>query len=124
MGRRNKILIVVLCILLVGTIYFFVDPMKHSVLPKCIVYTLTGYKCPGCGSQRMLHAIMHGDFIGAFKANAFLFCMLPFLAGYCYLEIYHDKHERFYDFFTTGKVVGAILVLVAIWTVVRNLWGM
>ena len=36
------------------------DPADHTPLPKCLLKTVTGYDCPGCGAQRALHALLHG----------------------------------------------------------------
>jgi len=45
----------------------------------CPFRALTGFACPGCGSARGLHALAHGDLVGAFKFNPFLVVALPFL---------------------------------------------
>lgn len=40
-----------------------------NVLPHCPFKTLTGWDCPGCGSTRMLYAILHCDLAGASVAS-------------------------------------------------------
>lgn len=39
---------------------------------------LTGYDCPGCGSQRALHALLHGD-INAFAYNPLFIIAIPYV---------------------------------------------
>lgn len=51
-----------------------------SLFPPCLFRTLTGLYCPGCGITRMLHALVHGDFVRAFGMNAMVLAMLPALA--------------------------------------------
>lgn len=46
----------------------------------CLSYDLTGYYCPGCGSGRMVHALVEGQFFAAFAYNPVFFFLLP-LAG-------------------------------------------
>ncbi|WP_239018698.1 DUF2752 domain-containing protein [Sphingobacterium corticibacterium] len=60
-------------------IYYTYDPAAHGWFPRCPFKTLTGLDCPGCGSQRAVHAILHGDFEGAFRYNALLFPFIPYL---------------------------------------------
>ena len=55
-----------------AAVYFFFDPNTEGVFPKCAFYVLTGWKCPGCGSQRALHALLHGDITGAFHMNMWI----------------------------------------------------
>jgi len=40
---------------------------------------LTGFQCPGCGSTRALHQLMHGHLINAFTLNPLFLISLPFL---------------------------------------------
>ncbi|MBR6580673.1 MAG: DUF2752 domain-containing protein [Ruminococcus sp.] len=42
----------------------------------CMLYTLTGILCPGCGNTRSARAILNGDFLLAVRNNA----SLPFIA--------------------------------------------
>lgn len=57
-----------------------VDPNAHgSPLPPCPLRTLTGLYCPGCGSTRALHDLLHGDIAGALAMNPLLVVALPVL---------------------------------------------
>jgi len=60
-------------------IYYTYDPAAHSWFPRCPFKALTGLDCPGCGSQRAVHAILHGDFREAFRYNALLLPFIPYL---------------------------------------------
>jgi hypothetical protein len=40
---------------------------------------LTGFLCPGCGSTRAMHQILHGHVVAAFMLNPLLLLALPFL---------------------------------------------
>jgi hypothetical protein len=59
-----------------------VDPFAAgNGLPPCPLYALTGLYCPGCGSTRCLHALLHGDLALAFAMNPLLLATLPLLAA-------------------------------------------
>ena len=45
--------------LALAVLYFRLDPAQHP-FPRCPVNWLTGRHCPGCGTQRALHALLHG----------------------------------------------------------------
>ncbi len=63
-----------------GTVYLFIfEPGRSGFFPACPFRTLTGFTCPGCGSTRGLHRLLHGDVIGAFEFNPLLILSLPFL---------------------------------------------
>ena len=40
---------------------FFLDPATDAVFPSCPLYWLTGWYCPGCGTLRAMHALLHGQ---------------------------------------------------------------
>ena len=54
-------------------------PQTQPWLPRCVVHSLTGLHCPGCGSTRAVYALLHGDVIGAVRQNALIAAVLPWL---------------------------------------------
>ncbi len=57
------------------------DPSaSDSVLPPCPFHAVTGLFCPGCGSTRTLHALLHGDLMQALAMNPLLVVAIPLLA--------------------------------------------
>lgn len=57
-----------------------IDPYApDSVLPPCLFHVITGWFCPGCGSTRALHALLHGRLGTALEMNPLLVVSLPLL---------------------------------------------
>ena len=54
-----------------------VDPNKAGHYPTCPVRMLLGIDCPGCGSLRTIHALLHGEFVVALDRNALLVLAIP-----------------------------------------------
>lgn len=54
-------------------VLFFFDPARGGFYPRCMFHTLTGLQCPGCGSLRALHALLHGQVRRAIAFNPLLF---------------------------------------------------
>jgi hypothetical protein len=53
-----------------------VDPAQvHG--PVCPFLALTGLYCPGCGTLRCLHALLHGDLRAAAGYNVLTLLLLP-----------------------------------------------
>lgn len=75
----RKLLKLLSLIIAVGLIYFMVDPAASVFVPKCPVKLMTGWDCPSCGSQRFLHALLHGRVIEAFSYNIFFIFAFPYL---------------------------------------------
>ncbi|MGB0135246.1 DUF2752 domain-containing protein [Dokdonella sp.] len=54
----------------VAVMLMLLDPFAAgSILPSCPFHALTGLFCPGCGTTRALHAVLHGSFLLAFSMN-------------------------------------------------------
>ncbi len=47
--------------------------------PICPFRFLTGLTCPGCGTTRALHQILHGHIFTAFTLNPLLLIAIPFM---------------------------------------------
>ena len=61
--------------------YLLLDPARHACFPPCPLYAMTGWYCPGCGSQRALHQLLHGHFGLALRYNALFVMSIPTLLG-------------------------------------------
>jgi len=71
--------------ILLAVLFFILDPAKHQIFPRCIFNSVTGYYCPGCGSQRAIHSLLHLDFAGVVSYN---FLFIPTFL----LVLYHYSH--------------------------------
>lgn len=85
---------------------------------------LTGLKCPGCGSQRAIHSILHLDFVAAFKYNAMLVMMLPVVGIYVYSEIRRTKNPEQYAKLNKVTYIWIIFALFILWWVLRNIFDL
>lgn len=118
---RTKRGVLAAAVAAVGCLYYFFDPAGSAWMPKCVFHALTGWECPGCGSQRMLHALLHGDLPEAWRANGFLMCMLPLLALMAFAAVARESHPRLYMRLNSLPVIIAISVAIAVWGILRNL---
>jgi len=79
MYRRSTV-IAIWSLLAVGAAYLFAfEPGRTGFFPICMFRFLTGYQCPGCGSTRALHQILHGHLVAAFMLNPLFLIALPFI---------------------------------------------
>lgn len=58
-------------------VLFLFNPATVPIYPVCLFYKWTGLSCPGCGSLRALHQLLHGNFAEAVRFNAVLVLSLP-----------------------------------------------
>lgn len=65
----------------IALVLWRIDPNIGHVLPPCPFHALTDLYCPGCGSTRALHALLHGDVVQAMAMNPLLVLALPVLAA-------------------------------------------
>ena len=122
--RRSLVITIVIALLLVfGFIYFAVDPASSNVFPRCTFLTLTGYKCPGCGSQRAIHALLHGDVAEAFRFNALLLVSIPWIALSFYAESQRTRNPRLYMRLNAPLLIWLFLAMVLIWWLLRNIFN-
>ncbi|MDE5796277.1 MAG: DUF2752 domain-containing protein [Muribaculaceae bacterium] len=117
---RIKTVVIIGAVLLAGIVYYVADPMKSPFMPRCIFHTITGLQCPGCGSQRLIHALLHADFAGAWRANALLLLMLPYLLLLTAAELWPARLPRLHsNLHSTGAIV-TVAVIIAAWFILRN----
>lgn len=116
LGRRPHIwgAIAAICGIAFVIYLAFNDPAK-SPAPRCWFNALTGLQCPGCGSQRAVHAILHGHIAEAWHYNAALFFALPMCA------VYALSPRRMRGILYSPVTMAAIAVAGIAWFVGRNI---
>lgn len=104
-------------------VYGLFDPAAHLWFPRCPVHSLTGMLCPGCGSQRAIHAILHLDIAGAWKYNPMVVLALPYLVGGVVIDMVHRGagDNRWDRQFYRGRATWIILVIILAFAILRNL---
>ncbi len=60
-----------------GFILFFFDPATAGFYPPCLFRTVLGMRCPGCGSLRAVHQLLHGQVAAAWALNRMIFIAGP-----------------------------------------------
>lgn len=129
---RNKItlktIIFSLCIAFVviigGIIYFNYNPEEHLFFPKCSFLSLTGLKCPGCGSQRTIHALLHADINSAFSYNALIILSIPYLLILITGKIarFFNPSSKFAVSLNHPYVIRSFLIIVILFWITRNIF--
>lgn len=121
------VIISVLTIFIVSGIYLYAkyDPESYRLFPKCPFFLLTGYKCPGCGSQRAFYHLFNGDLTTAFKYNPLIMILLPYIITGIYIEYLTDRtkpHLMHLRHILFGKWAALFLALIIVsYTIIRNL---
>jgi len=78
--NENRVLVVLLAASAVTMVMLGAfDPATSGGFPPCPVRYLTGWYCPGCGSLRAMHQLLHGNLRAAWAMNPLTVVLLPFL---------------------------------------------
>lgn len=103
-------------------ILYFFAPTQYPFYPRCIFHATTGLSCPGCGSLRAMHSLLHGNVAAALQFNPLLFLLLPVVAGASLSRFYGAVTGR--ELFTAFKRpvwIWLLLGVILIFSVGRNL---
>lgn len=101
-------------------LYYEYDPAAYPA-PRCVFKVLTGYDCPGCGSQRALHALLGGRFAEAFGYNPYVFFAFPAAVYFVIVEALRKRYPRLHSRSTHPLVIAAVLAATLGWWIGRNL---
>ena len=123
--RRQELRLLVQVVLCAGllTLYFFFDPLRDVFFPPCPFYTLTGLYCPGCGTQRALHTLLHGGLQEAIGYNALAVAALPvlFYAAVAQIAAVIFRRPVRPRLFHRPWFIQSVLVAVVVFWILRNL---
>lgn len=124
MVRKNLHLGIYITLLFVaGFIYYFYHPSHYQLFPKCLFKSVTGLSCPGCGSQRAAHELLHLNFKSAFSYNPLLLFAIPYaLVGLLFYQTDLKKKFPTTKEFLFGKyALIVVAVIVILFFIFRNL---
>jgi hypothetical protein len=103
-------------------ILYFFAPSQYAFYPKCVFHAMTGLLCPGCGSLRALHSLLHGELGAAWRLNPLLIVLLPVAGGMCLSYVWQMKTgAEFFAIFKRPVWIWLLLGLMVLFTVARNL---
>lgn len=104
-------------------VYLLYDPSQSTLFPRCPFLMLTGLKCPGCGSQRVIHSLLGGDIAAAWHYNAFMVAALPVIALYSYAELRRRRHPQLYNRLNSPAAIWSIFATTVLWWLLRNIFA-
>jgi hypothetical protein len=79
-ARRRLFALTLTGAILAGLVYLrLFNPAGSNLYPSCPFYAWTGFYCPGCGTLRGLHQLLHGHLAAAFGLNPLMVLMLPLM---------------------------------------------
>lgn len=102
-------------------VYGRFDPAS-APFPKCVFKLATGLDCPGCGSQRAVHALLNGHFLEALRYNALFLAEIPLIALIAMGQTLRNRMPRLFRFTCSRAFILTILVVIILWTILRNIF--
>ena len=99
-----------------GWVLYTFPPVTSGFYPQCVFKQATGLDCPGCGTTRALHALVHGRVGEAFRFNPMLFALM-IVGGFATPSVLRGESPRF--LYARWFGWGSFVVLMG-WWVARN----
>jgi hypothetical protein len=98
------------------------DPATSGIFPPCPVHYLTGWYCPGCGSLRAIHQLLHGNLRAAWAMNPLTVTLLPFLSyGLMSSVLYEVRGRGLPQPFLRQGWIEALCAAIVLFGIARNL---
>ncbi len=109
-------------VLAVFAVLFYFDPSNSGFYPTCLFHSTTGLLCPGCGSLRAMHQLLHGHLLAALRFNALLVLCLPLCGGFLGLAAF-NKFKRRPMPILSAKCIWLFAIIALVFALWRNLPG-
>ncbi|PWS32463.1 DUF2752 domain-containing protein [Pedobacter paludis] len=116
MIMKLKYILGFIIIIGLSIIYYKFNPEVYNFFPECPFHKYLHLDCPGCGSQRAVHALLHGHVLSAANYNLLMVLSIPLLLVHFSLKVYSQITKK--DFAlkiwyhpSTPKIIFAIVIL-------------
>jgi Protein of unknown function (DUF2752) len=98
------------------------NPATSGIFPPCPLHYLTGLYCPGCGSLRALHQLLHGNLQEAWAMNPLTLLLLPFISyGLASEALIRLRGRGLPGVFLPGAWIRALFAGIILFGIARNL---
>ena len=122
LAKGLKLLLVSGAIFAMAIALFFMDPAEGNFYPPCPFHRLTGLHCPGCGSLRAVHQLLHGHWAAAFSLNPVMVSLLPVLLYVFLSKILEAVRGRGLPrFFVPAPFIWILLGVIVLFWIMRNI---
>ena len=121
--NRNQWLVRLLTAFAVGVVMLrFFDPATSGMFPPCPVHYLTGWYCPGCGSLRAIHQLLHGNLRAAWGLNPLTVVLVPFVTyGLASSALFEIRGQGLPQPFLRPVWIQALCAAIMLFGIARNL---
>jgi hypothetical protein len=121
-GRKLHFFLIPGLLITGAVVFYFFDPAKLVLFPKCPFFAFTGYYCPGCGSQRAIHSFLHFRWSDVVNHNFLVFPAALFIMYHVARSVLNKRFgvsmpDFLYRKWTPWIILGIVLVFWAL----RNL---
>jgi len=122
----NRMVFVIFIIILGGVVLYNLNPTQYWFMPKCPFKLITGLSCPGCGIQRAIHALMHGEIKEAIHYNYYLLYSGPYAASFLLVWLMPENvlRDKVKSIIENKYVVNFYLFTFLLWLVIRNIFNL
>ena len=105
-------------------VYYKFNPADNGWFPRCPVKLLTGWSCPGCGTQRAMHALLNGNIYEALRYNYFFVISIPYVLALVLSLVLkrQKKHGKISHYVEGQPLVVLYIVCFCSWFVIRNIF--
>lgn len=101
---------------------FLFDPAQSGLFPPCPLRYLTGWYCPGCGSLRAMHQLLHGNLGAAWALNPLTVLLLPFVVyGLASCALFEIRGQHLPGIFLPAFWIRALCAVIIGFGIARNL---
>lgn len=118
----QRVVGILVVLLLIGGIYFLFSPEESGFFPQCAFHSMTGLDCPGCGSQRAIHHLLHFRIREALSSNLLLVVSIPYIIICLYMGFFggRGRYPKIRKALLSKKALLIIFILIALFWVIRN----
>jgi hypothetical protein len=115
--RRSVVVAIGACF---GALLLFAfNPVQFAFYPVCQFYHATGLLCPGCGTLRACHQLLHGHVLAALHLNPLAVLAIPIAGMWLANRLFGTESSQQISIKPAWLWIGAGLLIV--FSIVRNL---
>ncbi|QWR78060.1 DUF2752 domain-containing protein [Candidatus Magnetomonas plexicatena] len=122
--REIKLYDIIITVSVISVLVFLYcfTPEKTLSWLKCPFLWFTGFYCPGCGSLRATHQLLHGHILNAIRYNHLLVLTAPFLVcAFASRMSVLLRGKPFFNIFIPSGWINALVIYIVLFWFLRNL---